>query len=92
MDGPSVRWPLKLQWSRRRVTAETRARVEQVAVVPRASMEPPSGDGGDPLSTGKVTVTCVTLQWSRRRVTAETSRSRVWSLIGAPRFNGAAVG
>ena len=64
--------PLALQWSRRRVTAETGSYSTCWFVAEIASMEPPSGDGGD-LHRHANRPQRRELQWSRRRVTAETS-------------------
>ena len=80
----------KLQWSRRRVTAETIAVTHWPDACYRASMEPPSGDGGD-ASDCPESSAYRGLQWSRRRVTAETCDRPAPARVPA-RFNGAAVG
>ncbi len=72
----------ELQWSRRLSTAET-GELQYLCNVcdPKASMEPPSFDGGN-IEGGQRLDWNFRLQWSRRLSTAET----FWGRIRAKRI------
>ena len=71
---------------RRRAEAESAAHADA-----RASMEPPSLDGGDPINHAAAMRLVKMLQWSRRLSTAETPASSRRCCRRVRRFNGAAV-
>src|SRR5262249_53668872 len=89
-NSPAKRKLTKLQWSRRRGTAETLEDRAELGAAGLASMEPPSWDGGDASASGS-TERSVPLQWSRRRGTAETRSCPASPAGRLSGFNGAAV-